>query len=1149
MADHHGSKDTVSTGATGKKGPPRAGFATKKGEVDSFEDLLQEFPMISRQMQPGLEKAWQLFIKALDEPLPEPLLSSSATTLNDDAPPSPTPDETTPMMDSAELRRTRSTGSTNLNSEQRHARDSLERLVVSAIDLFQSVDQQQRSLVAESTNLTGTNIESMIERYVTDRMHANTLWPKVRGWKQEEDQELDFHMKQAGDVDISQIGITDTDAFGGKYQLSRRVAESVTAFKKLGAASSPQEMLNVLLETQRCITQNAQTLDAGSDPSNEKQPPTSNMSADTLVSLLLMVVIRSPIRSLHARLMYIRDFNFLTDVESGYAGYALSTYEAVLTYLSSNSRGLRNISLTNRKLWHAVKKGDIPGVRALLDPTGTTDPDIEAMDLSALESIEDESSDGHQTQALANGHPKTRFSDDAAPLTASNLNHVFPFKTTDAHQIPPDRPTVKKRVSMHTRSASSSSINSIASDSSMLASVKSMISGETTAEQLSQTEDSEGKSILFMAVENDQARMLKYLLRLEHLLDPKHVMADRTSDDTNLLSMAVRQGNGKIIDVVLEYVVEHALDEKHLRDYLAAQDSSGRSVAHYCFGAPYLISSLGHLLPWRQKDKNGQTPLFAMCRSYDLGDYHDLAMSAITTAARQQGKHEPLELVDHVDNKGNTLLHIVTDNDIVAHLLFHCSADANALNDKRFTPLMVASKFARLDTMRVFFTDPRTDLQARDLRGLTAVEVAKDDDVRNRIDDMVLLLSNPCSNGRKTAIVRAVLVDDGTIRLVIKSGAPSGTGTITVTTSRRSLVDFDNLVYWLSLEQPASYVPQISQFRSPFQITPKPSKQVLRDTQLRLDGFLQTMLTHPSFAKHEMLWEFFLVPDIDPRMLAERARHRGEVRVENLPEDHPSPLTSPTEISEVEIFTGHAIDQLRHVQSGLKGSIRRLAAIRNTSNDLAEAHRLGFKRFSDVASFTPDTHLKALQTFAACLHEGEFSSSTRLLYELHTSLASTSALLGTLSTRSQTLINAISTHRQTIAQAPGGTSSSSRSKSSASLIGSLPQRFTSLNILDKPSSRDDVANKVDRAEQQMQYLGRELRYTQATVASELAGWQDVHAEELKEALKGFARRMVVGERNRLDCMQRARRGVVKLAEQRDMQADVDDMRRGRVRVP
>jgi ankyrin repeat protein len=391
-----------------------------------------------------------------------------------------------------------------------------------------------------------------------------------------------------------------------------------------------------------------------------------------------------------------------------------------------------------------------------------------------------------------------------------------------------------------------------------------------------------------MAIQNSQASALKYLLGLKEYFTIDTILDDTDNEGTTLLSASVQLGKTEIIDILLEFILKESNDVIVSRHFRRA-DNRGRTVAHYLFDAHYLITQIGHLLPWCQKDKNRQTPLFALCRCYDHPNYREMVEEGLSAAANAQGDCQPLHLDDHVDAKGNTLLHVVKDPQLALHLMFHCDSDINATNDKKFTALMVASKYGRVDMVRALFSDARVDITAKELRGLTAVELAKDDDVRNRIDDLILFSNSPADDGRFTAVVRSFFVEDATIRLVLKSGAPSKLSreTFTVTTCRRSLTDFQHLAQLLSLEHPASWLPAITNFRSPFQIPSKPSRAVLRDIQVRLDSFLKALLSHSTFSTHEMLWEFFLVPDMQPEMMDERSRKKAEIRAERVKNTHP----------------------------------------------------------------------------------------------------------------------------------------------------------------------------------------------------------------------------------------------------------------------
>jgi hypothetical protein len=72
----------------------------------------------------------------------------------------------------------------------------------------------------------------------------------------------------------------------------------------------------------------------------------------------------------------------------------------------------------------------------------------------------------------------------------------------------------------------------------------------------------------------------------------------------------------------------------------------------------------------------------------------------------------------------------------------------------------------------------------------------------------------------------------------------------------------------------------------------------------------------------------------------------------------------------------------------------------------------------------------------------------------------------------------------------------------------------------------EALEKAEKSREELRTTGCELRYTQQTVAGELAGWQELHAKMGRRAIRALAERMVVREKDRLDSMKRAIRGVV-----------------------
>lgn len=1099
----------------------------KKKEIKDFSDLLGQFPMIARQMQPGLEKIFKEFSQQFDKPITK--RHSRTPSVSSERSSSSLADSLASLRSSLADSDTLHPSSLALDPDEDAMRFALESAITTAIDLFQGVDRQQLSLLGATTDLSGPLVERLIERYVAEQLHDMVLFPRICSIRRPEDMSLESNIRKMTDIDIAQVGIPIECGMQGKRELALRLENGIAAFKKMGVASSPQEMVDILLATQKAVTvaQSLKGTPQETENSVEKQSLAMTVNADVLVSMLLIVVIRSGVRHMHARLSYMRHFIFIDDVESGETGYALSTFEAVLAYLSSDSSALRRASRRNSKLWEATRNGDLTELRSILEPGRAW---LENADVTEepepSEDMSDEASDVSHSD-LERG-PEEPFSDlgelppdrmsmrggDFAAVGGS-LAHVFPFQKPPTPPPESAPPRVKRVTMAALRSASLSSGYSSRSHSrtkSMDSGTSAMSDGDTSIDKLAQTQGHGGDSLLMMAVEAGQLQCLQYLLSLQGHFPIEMVLDDCNSSGTTLLSAAIQGDDKNLTNYLLHHIIKNTPSEERLRQYFSRQDNKGRCFAHYLFNQPHLMDSIGEKIPWTLKDKNGQTPLFALCRSYDHEEYRWMVEKALSLASMTQGDHEPLHLDDHVDVKGNTLLHIVADQPVMMKLLQNCDSDVNAANDKRFTPIMVASKYGRFDLVRALFSDPRVEMQARDIRGLTAVELAKDDEVRNRIDDLVLLSTPPAADGRITTVVRSFFVDDATIRLVLKSGGPNANGTITVTTCRRSVTDFENLAKWLSIEQPASWLPTNFNLPSPFLIPSKPSRALLRDIQLRLDDFLRNLLSHTTFSTHEMVWEFFLVPDIDPSMLAERSKRKAEIRVENLRDDF-LPVTMP-ETREIELFISHAKDQMRALSTATRTLVRRTNTQRMAFSDLASAATLASTALSTLP-FLPRPYTSAFDKYATALVPTASHPLNALYYALASISSSTAAILTAL-TRPSHLIGSMAASQRAI------------DRHAASL--SRQNRWTpNIGLFDdaRRAMAADAASKADKARAELETLGAELRYTQTTVAAELAGWQEGHVRQGREVLRSLARGMVVRERARLEGMRRALREVRK----------------------
>lgn len=642
-----------------------------------------------------------------------------------------------------------------------------------------------------------------------------------------------------------------------------------------------------------------------------------------------------------------------------------------------------------------------------------------------------------------------------------------------------------------------------------------------SVEKLSRTRNRQGDSILTMAIQERKAAMLQYLINTE-LFSTEFILADVRDDNTTLLSTAVQMEDMASVEILLKVLAK--MSDRTIRKYLAVPDVSQRTVAHYLFSTPDLINRLGRWLPWRAKDKNGQTPLFALCRSYDHGRYREMVGMGIKQAQAAQQDHSKLHLDEHADSKGNTLLHIAGEPGVVRSLL-RCDSDVNATNEKGFTPLMVASKYGRIEMVRTLFGDPRVNHLAKELRGLTAVELAKDDDVRNRIDgmslanplpdsllsmsDLVLFQNQPADDGRVTAVVRSFFVEDATIRVILKSGAPSTleSSTFTVTTCRRSLTDFQFLAQWLQFENPASWLPSLLVSRSPYQIASKPSRAVLRDIQLRVDNFLRTLLAHPTFSTHELLWEFFLVPEMQQDSLIDRSRKKAEARNDRIREE----FLPISDIREVEMFVSFAKDSVRSINYACRSVTRRATVVRTTLSDLPETYRNTHRHLTGFKWLANTPQLAALARFTTTLSPNESHPYTLFLEDLRNILASLTGVTHALD-RPKHIIDQMSAIQKQIDR---------------HLISLRRSDRWPLGILDDTRARmhQEAAAKAQARVVEKSQLAQELRYTQSVAAQELAAFHEMHTKQAKQTIRELAKRMVVSEKDRLERMKRALRGM------------------------
>lgn len=160
-------------------------------------------------------------------------------------------------------------------------------------------------------------------------------------------------------------------------------------------------------------------------------------------------------------------------------------------------------------------------------------------------------------------------------------------------------------------------------------------------------------------------------------------------------------------------------------------------------------------------------------------------------------------------------------------------------------------------------------------------------------------------------------------------------------------------------------------------------------------------------------------------------------------------------------------------------------------------------------AFLPATHSVAFSRFAVSLHLEESDPYKTFHQDLQIIMLTILAILSALS-RPHSLIASLQEIQKSIDR-----STSSLRRSDRWPLGLLNETRKGIHA--------DAQERVDRSKEELRGMSSELRYTQQTVAGELAGWHDLHAKLGRRAIRGLAERMVVREKSRLEGMQRALR--------------------------
>lgn len=423
----------------------------------------------------------------------------------------------------------------------------------------------------------------------------------------------------------------------------------------------------------------------------------------------------------------------------------------------------------------------------------------------------------------------------------------------------------------------------------------------------------QGESCLMLAIKYANYEVFKTLIDHEHIFPLEDILYDFDNTGTTLLQCAVISEKNSVADELVLIISSSASIAEQIEYYNSRDAHHGRNVGHYLFHYEQLLDKIGLFINWTDKDNiNNHTPLMSLCRNYDINNYDTLISNVFKIVDqwyRLQPNGRKFSYLDHIDNKGNTLLHILKNN--LQLVLDKDLINVNEFNYKNYSPLELFIKYYRIDNIKEILQDSRLNLHKTDPRTfLTILDFVKMSSTSNSnakgnngntevneierlIDGYCLKESFPLVDGKKFGILRAKL-DNNQWGFIIKGMIVKKLENdhkklkIYHYSNYHSLCDFRDLIRLLHIEYPVSSLPiaYLMECFAKLNLTEFAffnfNKLKINELVFKLNIFLVQLLCSKDFNSHELVWEFLILPTINSQSLETRSRLKIESHKEKL---------------------------------------------------------------------------------------------------------------------------------------------------------------------------------------------------------------------------------------------------------------------------
>lgn len=360
-------------------------------------------------------------------------------------------------------------------------------------------------------------------------------------------------------------------------------------------------------------------------------------------------------------------------------------------------------------------------------------------------------------------------------------------------------------------------------------------------------------------------------------------------------------------------------------------------------------------------------------------------------------------------------------------------------------------------------------------------------------------------NEKATGIVRTSL-SQGSLQFVICTGNPESPGTIT--SVRRSIEDFRFLEKWLSTEHPYSWVPTLSRIFNPKFLRGKIVYQLFHEIQIRLNTFLKVLTLHPSFANHELLWEFLLVQDISQDNVIIRCLRKRDSERESQLEN--TTLYNSSDLDLIEVFFNHArqeIGSLSNASHLLHQSMIRMAA---KVEDYNTSYRILSELFAKMDLVRGDIKYERLEqkvfVLSTLLPESIYS-------EFSVSLLSVSAAI-------DTVLTTIERPLSIIKQLRGRDRDLSTYKETLEKLSN--KNSWPLGMFEEKRAKDiqEMHERIYFCQGEIDNLNNDIKCHHVTLASEIGSVYGIHENIMRQMIKSYSTKLIQSQKVSLERLQR-----------------------------